>query len=597
MRALAGSRHALPFWLGWIAISSLGCGARTGLEIAIEPSVRQIFPLSTARVTSQRPTLRWELRGRADGARVEVCSTRDCRRIEESADVAGASFRPSRLTPGVHYWRLQAERGNFVFDARTPVWEFFVPHRDTGTDTAWGSVLDPNGDGRADVTVAPLLSPGADGAASPGCLALYSGTANGLEREQVLAGPGGAGSEFGGRAASAGDVNGDGYGDLVVGAQCDSGAASGSVVSCTGPGTAYVYYGGAAGLASPPGASLLGTPPEIFFGSLVGPLGDVNGDGYGDFFVVASLLDPATAHDYPGSVIVFLGGPDGPVQSSVLEGPEREEYPEGMGGATVYGAVSAGDLNGDGYDDLLIAAWCSANSAGGCRGGSVHVFLGGREGFASTADLILHDSESDDPRIQFGDDIVGGLDVNGDGFADFLIGVVACTESGCGATGRVDVFLGGPSGPSPLPDLHWLDPLPSVTDPDGYGASLVALGDVNADGFDDALVKVPGCGLFSPVPCDASNLAYVYEGANPASAALSQTIVAPDRSAGKSELFAFLDGQGDIDGDGVDDATAVALAYFAEEPIALYTFRGGPGGLPPLPTTTQPFPIVDAQCR
>src|SRR6185503_3773355 len=88
---------------------------------------RRIAPMSTATVTSTRPTLRWELGEGSDGARVELCRDRAMSDGCASFDASGSDGMPAdALDPGIWFWRLRGMRGANVGDTEGPIWEFRV---------------------------------------------------------------------------------------------------------------------------------------------------------------------------------------------------------------------------------------------------------------------------------------------------------------------------------------------------------------------------------------------------------------------------------------------------------------------------------------
>jgi hypothetical protein len=103
-------------------------------------------PLSTSRVTSQKPTLRWELSSGVPDVTVDLCLDRACTRpIGDSVHVTGTSYAlTSPLAAGVVYWRLHP---GTVANVTSPTWQFTVGHRSAAVDTSWGTTLDVNGDG------------------------------------------------------------------------------------------------------------------------------------------------------------------------------------------------------------------------------------------------------------------------------------------------------------------------------------------------------------------------------------------------------------------------------------------------------------------
>jgi len=136
------------------------------------------------------------------------------------------------------------------------------------------------------------------------------------------------GAFYGHSVASAGDVNGDGYGDVIVGAYTH-------LNSSNSLGRAYVYYGSAGGLSTSPAWIAEAPAPNLGFGYSVAGAGDVNGDGYDD--VVIGRYHNSL---YQGQAWLYLGSPSGLGTSAawtVLDTPG-------------YGAIvaSAGDVNGDG---------------------------------------------------------------------------------------------------------------------------------------------------------------------------------------------------------------------------------------------------------
>jgi hypothetical protein len=224
--------------------------------------------------------------------------------------------------------------------------------------------------------------------------------------------------------AIVGDVNGDGFDDLAAG------APHGPIVFLD-PGRAYVFFGPVTGSVSAATADVIltGEADNDLFGTSVAPAGDVNGDGLADFLVGAEQ----TFNNGPGKAYLFLG-------------PLQESASAATAAATFIGEVSkdsfghsvstAGDVNNDELDDVLIGAW--DNGAGGARAGRAYLFLSPLHGTipAAQADLILTGSESGD---EFGIAVGCAGDQDGNGRDDLLIGAAQFNE---GDPGLAHVFLG-----------------------------------------------------------------------------------------------------------------------------------------------------------
>ena len=293
--------------------------------------------------------------------------------------------------------------------------------------TSVASAGDVNGDGYADVIV------GASEASSEsGKSYVYLGSAAGVATSPAttLAGPDGAHSSFGISVASAGDVNGDSYADVVVGAFTASNQR----------GKAYVYLGSAAGLPTSPTTTLTGLDAASLFGLSVASAGDVNGDGYADVVVGASL----DASSYIGKAYVYLGSGAG-----LADAPATKLSGSGGANGDFGSAVaSAGDVNGDGYADVVVGAPNASMSTG-----EAYVYLGSAAGLADVPATTL--TGPDGANGEFGGSVASAGDVNGDGYADVVVGAWAVNSN----TGKAYVYVGSGAVPatSPAATLTGLD--------------------------------------------------------------------------------------------------------------------------------------------
>jgi hypothetical protein len=407
------------------------------------PPLRLLAPLSTSTVTSRRPTLRWL--GGSAAARVELCRDRACTQSlgTTTVDAARRRARPDiPLGRGPAFWRVRD--GATV----TPVWEFFVGARDAAVDNSYGTTLDLNGDGYADFAVGAM---GFGNGQGIGNAYLYLGGAAGLPRAPSVTLPGVDPppdwvSVW--QVASAGDLDGDGFGDVVVSSIPWIGSTR------MQSGVARVYFGGPAALRSSTPIVLRGPSVQYQFGRSVGGAGDVNGDGYGDLLV--------TSLNTPSPFFVFLGGPDGVTQSRVLQiSPPTQN---------IGFAAAAGDFNGDGYGDIVIGA-DQATLGNGLNVGRVYVWFGGPNGLSAPTSI-----ESPSQALnQFGW-AVAAADVDGDGYCD-----VVARHAGNGNTAYV--FAGGPAGVATTPTRSF-----SIESSLIYTYNILALaGDVDDDGRDDLL--------------------------------------------------------------------------------------------------------------
>ena len=323
------------------------------------------------------------------------------------------------------------------------------------------------------------------------------------------------GENFGISVSGTGDVNGDGYADVIVGAWTSD--AGGSIA-----GRAYLYYGG-------PGADavadviLTASEPFGFFGFSVSGAGDVNKDGYADL-VVGAFGQNAGA----GRAYVYFGGPS---MDSVADLTLTGEAASDNFGHSVSGA---GDLNGDGYADVIVGAWI--NDGGGMNAGRAYVFYGGPSANA-LADLILTGAAAND---NFGYSVSGAGDVNRDGFADVVVGAPLNDAVGPDA-GRAYVYFGG-LGADATADLI----LTGQSAVDQFGVSVSGAGDVNGDGFADVVVSAVG----NDAGGSNAGRAYVYYGGPGSDAVADQVLTG---SAGGDNFGISVSGAGDTNGDGHDD--------------------------------------------
>jgi hypothetical protein len=243
-----------------------------------------------------------------------------------------------------------------------------------------------------------------------------------------------AGAWMGISVAGAGDVNGDGFADVIVGASdYDAGE--------TDEGASFVFLGGPTGIPSgnPSSASarLESNQADAYMGWSVAGAGDVDGDGYGDVIVGASDYDDVETDE--GAAFVFLGSASGIANGNPSTAAAQLEADQDYAwlGVSVAGA---GDVNGDGYADVIVGA--SGYDAGKPDEGAAFVFLGSPTGIPSgnpaSAAAQLTSSQAD---ASLGMSVAGAGDVNGDGFADVIVGATDYDDSETDE-GAAFVFLG-----------------------------------------------------------------------------------------------------------------------------------------------------------
>jgi len=432
--------------------------ARAGAGCVAIAAPRLVAPLSPHTVTSQTPRLRWALGAGSDGVRVELCRERACATVVHRLDALGTSaLTPMVLTPGAWFWRAVGMQGAAAGVTYSATWELFVGHRSALVNTAWGQTTDLNGDGYADLVFA-----------AGSTIYVYAGSLRGLATTPSTLTPV-PGQEVRGLSARGGDVDGDGFGDLLVHVVAPREAL----------GVAMLYRGGAGGVGRTAARTY---DPATSLPTLVG---DVNGDGYGDLGLSDAIL-------YGGE-----GGP--PDTRTTPPTNERITFP-------------AGDVNGDGLADAFLCTLARLRSNCTTRTGASSGPLGevGTPIEVLGWPRALHDADGDGRAdfatllptgsppgqwIWYGGTFSATLvfvsesgtlvnagvgDIDRDGFADSLLTALDAS----GAFASLNIVAGGL-------DRRWnarrmLYVSPGV--PFSGSLGLAAVGDSDGDGIDEFVV-------------------------------------------------------------------------------------------------------------
>jgi hypothetical protein len=425
-----------------------------------------VVGLSVRSVSAFAAPERWA----ADGGQVDASFGWSA---SSAGDVNGDGFDDVVVgAPAGHHGQF-GEGGVFVFGGSstgpgsTPAWSAESDQAEAQFGISVGGAGDVNGDGFDDVIIGAF---GFDhGQSDEGRAFVYLGSATGLSAlpdwtaESDL-----AGAWFGNAVGSAGDVNGDGFDDVIVGAP--------TYTSDEGfEGAAFVYEGSATGLSTAPSWQTESDRIGAFFGFAVGSAGDINGDGFDD--VVAGAPYDSNGEVSEGRAYLYQGSASGPSQTPnwIAESDQVNAFFGGSVG-------TAGDVDGDGFDDVIVGA--NAYSHGQNAEGRAYVYGGSADGLSVDPDWI---AEPDQADAYFGSAVATAGDLNGDGFADVVVGAIDF-DHGEGSEGGGFVFLGSASGLSKGPT--W------IAESDQVGANLglaaATAGDVNGDGFADLLLGAPG---------------------------------------------------------------------------------------------------------
>ena len=282
----------------------------------------------------------------------------------------------------------------------TPDWSILgeVPQTYYGADIE--SAGDVNRDFRDEVlVVAPSYYSGSLDELGEGKAYLYMGTASGPATTPAWSFES---NQLGGHltsARSAGDVDGDGYGDVMVAAQdYDNGEADEGLV--------WLFFGSPSGLSPAPGWSTEGNQAGARYGVST-CAGDVNGDGYADVIIGAYLFEAGQLAE--GRAFLYLGGPGGPASSPDWTAESNRQ-------STYFGAAcSTGDVNGDGFDEIAIGA--SGYSNRQTNEGAVYLYRGSAIGPEPSPWKILAINKN---YAGFGASVSIRGDFNGDGYHDLV---------------------------------------------------------------------------------------------------------------------------------------------------------------------------------
>ena len=349
-----------------------------------------------------------------------------------------------------------------------------------------------------------------------------------------------ADDRFGQSVSGAGDVNGDGYADLIVGAPSwwlSGGVGSARVLSGAAGSILYTFY--SPGVVDP----CFYEEGIDHFGVSVDGAGDVNGDGYADLIVGADQFYIVSRRCLGGFAQVFSGADGSPLYNPWADDPDWIGAAEGdRFGVSV---SSAGDVNGDGVADQIV----------GGEKGSTRVFSG-------LNGSILHTFNGDYFYDDFGLSVSGAGDVNGDGYADLIVGAPADDNNGTDS-GSARVFSGQ--------DGSILYTFDGDSAGDLFGVSVSGAGDVNGDDYADLIAGAP----FDDNNGADSGTARVFSGQD------GSILYTFDGDSAGDRLGTSVSGAGDVNGDGHADLIAGAPndVNYGTESGSARVFSGADGGI------------------
>ncbi len=403
-----------------------------------------------------------------------------------------------------------------------------------------------------------------------------------------------AGDALGSAVANAGDVNHDGYDDVIIGAPwADPGGSN--------EGCAYIVFG-----SQTPGPVDLGTPgtgwvrieganSEDHIGAEVAGAGDVNHDGYDDVILGSTFLDPNG--NYSGGAFVVYGSAEPKPVDLGSAGPWGFAI-EGGAAVDFAGAVAgAGDVNNDGFDDVIVGA--RGVDANGNGAGAGYVIYGPGHtvdlGALSTAQGFRIDGAAASDNAGFA--VAGAGDLNADGFHDVIVSAHNASPHAVSQAGSAHLVFGAAS----RTVVNLAAPGPAAVRLDGAAAgemagwSVAGIGDVNRDQRPDVLI---GARFADPNGRDRAGSAYaVYGGLSTPQldlASLGAAGVRIDGAAPGDESATSVAGAGDVNGDGSGDVLIGAPLANPGDRIdagSAYLVLGDPkppdpGPPPVLPTAT-----------
>ncbi|HEY1959943.1 MAG TPA: VCBS repeat-containing protein [Polyangiaceae bacterium] len=410
-------------------------------------------PLAGTYATSQKPIFSWVLPPGVDGAHVDICADRACSIIEQQIDQSGSSGQAALLAHGVHYWRVRGRVGSTVGVATSATWEVGVPRRSAPHDASYGGLSDFDGDGYSDL-VASI------NAFAPHSLAFFAGSKAGIGSAITFVDPKDSAHDDYARL-TAGDVDGDGFADLIAAVPRQSGDTSATI------GRVSIYAGSDAafGASATPKYEIAAPAGADRFGVDVAYAGDLDGDGFGDLAVAATLPSNGGMR-----VFLYFGHANGPSAAPdvVLDTPK-------LGGTL----AANGDLDGDGHSDLFV--WGAAATATASA-----VFLGAAGG---PSDATMHPlSTPSDATTNFGIGSASVGDLDGDGLVDWVVSdlVAPPAITGLPGPGTAYVYFGATD------PLSALQPATTLVGEgvmnENFGESSGVVGDVDGDGYDDLVV-------------------------------------------------------------------------------------------------------------
>jgi len=379
------------------------------------------------------------------------------------------------------------------------------------TGDSFGQVCDVlgdiNGDGFGEFLVGAWRADPA-GVTDAGSVVVFSG----FDGSVLTSVPGtGIGDHMGFGSSAAGDIDGDGVGDICAAADEDNvagvGSNAGSAVVVSGDDGSVIYtFNGVAG--------------GDLFGWSTAAVGDVNGDGRDDVLVGALMAEEVGTPVDAGSLTVFSG-----LDGSVIQRVFGDVVGGNLGGHV--GRV--GDVNGDGKADFA-----------GAQGNIVRVFSG------ADGSELWRRGGGNSPKVS------GGIDANGDGFDDYVIGSASITSS----TGRVQLVSGF--------DNSILHEVFGGATTDQLGAGVAGAGDLDGDGYGDFAAGMPG---FDGAAGLNTGAVRAYSGRTGAVLFTVEGDLAGDR------LGSALGGGRDVNGDGIPDVVASSIST-AKAKVISFVPRG-----------------------